>query len=381
MNTFPMPNLRKIYENLLTYLEHNYEDEKEFHNLIKLFDELQICNNRYEFKMTLRIISAISNNHYRGYYFFTKVYQILNNFKDEIIKQFSNFQILDIFIQNKKLLLFLIKEEILKVDEYFVTTIIAEKYRKLKYPFYFCLEIKPFLHEEKFQDILCGEMRIDDYINDRLPENFEEKREIGENDNEICEIIRDDKLGEFIRYVEENEIQYNDNIEGSIFETNPYLMDEISLIKYAVYFGSIQIYQYLKLKEADTDILLHAAAYSNNPEIIKIIIEEDHCDMDICFRFLENCILCHHNEIADHYREKFSDDFQNKLFDIFLQSIRSYNLHYFPKSFQFKDVEKGRYFFYKMCRYDFDEIVDKMTSLKSSANFINYKKIFFMFFS
>ena len=61
-------------------------------------------------------------------------------------------------------------------------------------------------------------------INEKLPENFYRKRNEGENDSQICELIRKEMITEFVAYVTRNSISLNAKIQPSIYETNSFLL-------------------------------------------------------------------------------------------------------------------------------------------------------------
>ena len=48
-------------------------------------------------------------------------------------------------------------------------------------------------------------------LNNELPENFQEKRKAGENDELICYLIRNDLLDDFIIYVNKNSFSIDSN--------------------------------------------------------------------------------------------------------------------------------------------------------------------------
>ena len=83
---------------------------------------------------------------------------------------------------------------------------------------------------------------------------FEENREKCENNSYLCELIRNDSVIEFIILLNKNEFNVTTKIKSTCFETNPFLLEKtsVSLIEYAAFFGSIQIFRYL---------------YSNNVEL------------------------------------------------------------------------------------------------------------------
>ena len=55
-----------------------------------------------------------------------------------------------------------------------------------------------------------------------LPENFYDKRKEGENDNQICELIRKDMITEFVVHVTGNGVSLIAKIQPSIYETNSF---------------------------------------------------------------------------------------------------------------------------------------------------------------
>ena len=77
-----------------------------------------------------------------------------------------------------------------------------------------------------------------------MPENFYEKRKQGENDSQICELIRNGMITEFVLHVTRNGVSLNSKIRPSIYETNSFLLKKqgskedggISLIEYALFF-------------------------------------------------------------------------------------------------------------------------------------------------
>lgn len=80
------------------------------------------------------------------------------------------------------------------------------------------------------------------------------KCQIGENDSYLCQLIRDDLVDDFIVYINKNNLSLFRKIEPSIFETNLFLIQKKpSLIEYATFYGSVQIFQYLRFSEVELD--------------------------------------------------------------------------------------------------------------------------------
>ena len=84
------------------------------------------------------------------------------------------------------------------------------------------------------------------------PDFFEQNRTIGENEEFICQLIRNDSIEEFVRYITKTNYNIRNQIYTSIYETNLFLIKKpSSLIEYAAFYGSIQIFQYLKLNNVN----------------------------------------------------------------------------------------------------------------------------------
>ena len=111
-----LQNIENIQENILIFIENEDNQEENYQNLIQLFNDQKILDSPSEIKLILTLISKISDNHYRLPNFFSKLEQIILFFKDAMEKNFSNDDIFTIFSNNKRILLFLFKEGIIKFD-------------------------------------------------------------------------------------------------------------------------------------------------------------------------------------------------------------------------------------------------------------------------
>ena len=156
-------------------------------------------------------------------------------------------------------------------------------------------------------------------IEKELPENFYENRKIGENENKICQLIRKDLIKEFIAYINQNNISLNINIEPSIFETNLFLIEksieaeesnrfnsrehkQISLIKYAAFFGSIQIFNYLVSNKVSMSFdLWFYAIHGQNAEIIHQIEEQNNFYPGFEKKLIKEAIKFNHNDMVNYF--------------------------------------------------------------------------------
>ena len=110
-----LAKFKEIQNNLLLYIDQGDNIEENFQNFIDFFDSKS--NDKYLI-LVLHLISQISNFHHREQDSIAKIEKILLFFKEEIKQKYINSVIYNIFKNNKRILLFLIKNEIITVDKY-----------------------------------------------------------------------------------------------------------------------------------------------------------------------------------------------------------------------------------------------------------------------
>lgn len=289
-----MKNIQNLF---LEFLDNDENADSAYSNLIKIFNEEKIKENSHLLDSIIYFISTVANNHRRSPNFFPKIEKILKFFKEEIKQTYSNHEIFHIFIDNKRMLLFLFEENIITIDEYIKNILTYFQYMRKGYDEYFKPEIIKFTKPKDLPEI---------------PENFEELRKNGVNESLLCEFIRNDSINDFIIYTTKNNIDLNSIIKSSPFETNSLLNHSVSLIEYTTFYGAIQIFKYLKINnvEMNSDLWLFSI-HSRNEEIIQILEDEnitppnDNLENaeqpdDSFEKCLEEAVKCNHNEIADY---------------------------------------------------------------------------------
>ena len=210
--------------------------------LMKIFAinlDQEISKSVTDLRDFLSFIVIISEHHHRSSSFSSKIEKVLNYLRDDIINKLSKEQIFDIFSKCKLLLSILFKNNILAFDG-LIYNLILETKDNQTYQFFY-KEIKNFLDEVTFKAFFS---RYED-LNPEAFKNFDEKREIGENDSYLCQLIRNDLIDDFVQYTQQQNILLNDKIQNSFYETNSFLIDKTpTLIEYAAFFGSLAIFQY-----------------------------------------------------------------------------------------------------------------------------------------
>ena len=261
--------MKELYNIFIEYIDaDSKEDEIRFYeNLLNIIKNQSIQENKEEIENILEMIINIANNHHRTPSFFGRLEQILKFFQDEIKRSFSNFEIFILFESNKRLLLFFIKEGILKIDENIYKLIESKtEPNGNKYSDYFIPEIHKNNENENEENI-----HLSEYL--EYPDEFEYKRNQGENDSYICNLIRTPLVEDFVSFVNRTNFSLSNEISPSIFETNSFLNSHNpSLIEYAAFFGSIQIYQYLYINKVEVDFSLwFYGIHSQNSELIHLV--------------------------------------------------------------------------------------------------------------
>ncbi|KAK8865390.1 hypothetical protein M9Y10_010935, partial [Tritrichomonas musculus] len=325
--------MKMLQDNLLQILDTNNDNYENFQDIIH---KSKILENKYEFKSFLHLIFKISNHHHRTVDFFIKIEKIFQLFKYDITKFFSNSEIFQLFKSNKRVLLILFDSKIIEMNEY-ISKIITNQYIDLQYPQYFLPEIQSFNKKEPFQ------------IEGELPENFYEKRKIGENDNYICQLIQKDSINEFVFYTNLNNYSLDSTINQSIFETNSFLLKndkKVTLIEYAAFFGSIKIFLYLRNKVEVRQSIWQYAIHSDNAKIINQLelnnIEPTNQNYEECFK---ESIKCHHYSISDYIQNNYLQNENTN--DTLICCLKYYNFFYLQNDF----VNGSSFYF--ICKYDY----------------------------
>ena len=188
--------------------------------------------------------------------------------------------------------------------------------------------------------------------------DIEKLRKCGENEQNICQLIREDKIEEFITFVSRNDLPLSTKIKPSIFETNLFLIDkEPSLIEYSAFFGSIQIFKYLSLNgEPLTPSLWLFAIHGNNPEVIHFLEEKNIIpeNESLYKKILNESIKCHHIEITEYIKTNY-DHFNN---DDYSESFKSFNFIFFPENL----LNESSFFY--LCKYNYLPFVELIINSK-----------------
>lgn len=353
--------MKTVEESLQNYINPENEDEEsDFSKFSKMIDGNKIREDKNKLIPFLHLLISISKHQHRCKHFFDKIEKILLFLMEDIKKFLTQIEIFDMFKSSKRILLFLVNQKVIIFNQKMVDEIIVKKFRFYRYMEYFYPEIEQFLKDgDKFL--------VNTHYQKDLEQNFEENRKIGENHHKICQLIRDDKLDDFIVFINETNCSINSEIERSIFETNQLLCitEKITLIEYALFFGSIRIVKYLLLKRVKMPSSAWILAiHSNNAEMINLLEDQKYLPNTSLDCFKES-IKCHHLNISryiqdnyisesDYYHDEEEENGFNtsNITDI---GLKNFNFHFIKNTDLY--IYPGNYLYY-LIKYDYTFIAN-----------------------
>lgn len=270
------------------------------------------------------------------------------------------------FKSNKRILLYLFQIGILVPTAQISKLISTSHYTNSKYSAFLYPELNI---KEKYINLNENDEEIiKDYMSSKSNQDiFDALRKEGENDDEVCKFIRDDFVDEFISYKNEKHLDLSSKIPFSLFETHNFLIEHPpTLIEYAAFFGSVQIFKSLLMHHCPyTQMIWLYAVHSNNIEIIHLL-ENENVEVEYVDVFCE-AIKCHHNAIANYIRtnhlQTIFDEQEKRISD---EAISSFNYEFI--STNINQISKN---FTQFCKYDYYHVVK---CILASDSFIDINK-------
>ena len=155
-------------------------------------------------------------------------------------------------------------------------------------------------------------------------------------------------------------------IPSSIYETNSFLFNKNpTLIEYSAFYGSIQIFKYLHNKKAELNTSIWPyAIHGRNADIIHFLEGMKISTLTNSYQYLIiESVKCHHNEIANYFRNNFCED--EKIYNFYLnrKSLKYYNFAIFTDDvvdslIDSCDSNQELSIPYYLCKYDYFLIVE-----------------------
>ena len=151
---------KNLYTQILEFLEDSDEhnDDKvtkeSFEKLINVIKSQQIETDKEEMRQFVEIIKSIGENHHRDHHFNKGINQLLLHYKQQIKQTLSNSEIYHMFEDNKKVVLFLLKQDIITIsDEISKEMMNKQENNGNRYCHFFIPELEKFIGEEKMKSV------------------------------------------------------------------------------------------------------------------------------------------------------------------------------------------------------------------------------------
>lgn len=331
-----------------------------FSQLESYLQEQKTVESRPSFTSFMCLISEISNNIFRSSSFLEKTLKIVRKCKSYFGQYYEALDCFNIFKNNKLLLLLLFQEQILTPNDQMNLIIQSFPYKERYYPEYFYLEFQHLNNEETNQKIL----KNISISTKSLPPDFQKKRLVGENDHSLCSYIRNDDLEQFIDFINANNYKLNTEIDQSIYETHPFLMNP-TIIEYALFFGASQIVNYLVLQDISlTKQSWNYVVHSSNAELIHLLedklITPYSNDYSDC---LKESIKCHNIEISNYIQNnKIEQDTDVTHKISIMQAIESHNYHMIPDNYDL--LTGSSEYFVLLSKHHYYKLISTLLTMK-----------------
>ena len=223
--------------------------------------------------------------------------------KEVVQNNFRPIEVWNIFESNQNVLLALYEEGCIDM-----ATIKKKSYRDRKLLAFFHNEL--IQYDEKYFKNSINELGMNDEIRSiSMDENkFFENRKIGHCEWELADIIRRDDVGAFQDYINQTNMNLDTQIHPTVFESDQTINSRFTplptLMEYAAFFNSINIFKYLWMNHATlTELLPRYAISGGNCEMVHMCEERK----SLCFN--EEClniaVVYHHGDMADYLREEY----------------------------------------------------------------------------
>ena len=166
------------------------------------------------------------------------------------------------------------------------------------------------------------------------------------SDNPILKYIREDNIDSFVDYVSQTKADIDIEVGHTFFDVCKYITPEMSLIDYAMCFGSYNAFKFFFSQRDLKHVLLQSslvyAVVGGNTAIIRHI--ENETGYTFCYQDLDVSCLCHRNDLYDYLNDivKKNTYYQRNEFSFLASSYNFQYLQYYIENHQEKFDELCR---------------------------------------
>lgn len=234
------------------------------------------------------------------------VFNFISKIKEHISKYYTKTQLLFHFSFNMSAIYHLYKLNLITLDD----ALRRNSITKMKSYVYFDPEIeqfKPKLYQENQSSIYFQSLK-----NSYSQLDIKKYRETGLNSSNYAKIIQADDVDSLQKLISQTNLDINTLIPRSEFETNEIFDPKmsISFIEYAAFLGSINVFKFLLMNNAELrPIIARLATAGGNYEIIHLLESKFIRFRDEAF---STSIIFHQNQLFEYFHSTYDISFNSK---------------------------------------------------------------------
>ncbi|OHT11575.1 hypothetical protein TRFO_18941 [Tritrichomonas foetus] len=297
------------------------------HELSNYLTNEDVKGNLALYDAFIRMVSYTSLIRPSNSTIFTKITSLIDDLYEKhcLNELFYPATIFELFRNNKRLILYLLEKQ--HIDITLITNEIHSRYN-MDYFVYFLPEIKKFNFSiyKQLKTEFRSDLKYYKLKNIIKKPNRKELYKNRDGDN-IRKIIQNDDLDSFLKIIASNETFNLNSKIRMLFESNEILIKDyegITLLDCSIFYGSINIFKYLRLNKADySSQSLLFSIVGGNIEILHILEEETQPNFSDYHLF--QAVKYHQLDIMDYIMSSNSFDASNYRQDFIKLELSSYN--------------------------------------------------------
>ncbi|KAK8889695.1 hypothetical protein M9Y10_034448 [Tritrichomonas musculus] len=385
------------------------EREQKYNLFVNSFENSEILEQSSKLYLFLQYLGNIINFHYEKNSFLDLISKFIQHFSENIKNLLNQNQLVKIAVKSRLLLIILLEQQILDKKFLIQRIVHINSHSKERNTLFEYLSPEFDEYEDSYKSQFEDELVYSHYLlrkevlegdnSDTYKGNEEEEidsykilnidlneyikcRKEGENQETLCQNIRDDDIDSFVSLFEKTQTNINKRTNSFLYDSNQYPSEKNeppSFFEYAAYKGSLEIFRHLLLRNAKfSKQMWFYAIHGGNNDIIHDVEEKlkVECNYKAAFEY---AIQCHQNYIADYIYQTYLNP--SVLIDGIFKSISSYNFSYFQNLLETLkitkeiDIEKKNFnFLKKLVKFSYYDSVYEILDSNFFKVFIDPEK-------
>lgn len=307
------------FEETINLQEQLYSLEAEnFETVQKNILSSKFLSDREQLSILLRSIDGALNSRPLS---FPLYFDIIKSLSSQIQSHFSSYELFTDLIQNNYLRFKLFELGFIKLST--VLFYLKKNSNDLKLFFIFAFEVKSN-DKMLYQSYTSQSSEFREYLSKITPEEHSILRSNGLNNQKVALLIRKNEVVEFQKLHSQTNFSVDMKVNSS-YENRQFAEEAPTLIEYAALFGSVEVFKYLLLNDAQVTSNLPKYAVSGGSYEIIHILEQKGVKFDN-EESLNAAILHHRNELVHYIVDNLEVEYSIESLNT---SLKVYNLSIF----------------------------------------------------